>query len=587
MNPDSPTSSFFTRFGILQRALLMSALFVLVLIVSFVFVGSEVDKMHGTADKVGEAVDNQNLTLQEQSGLLDRQQAVMKLQSLVLEAYNQYNILIYWRFDSVITGEPNAITEAKKAELALRAKLDEISQNSEETAESAEVLEYYIDRFNQPMTTAFELVQADAEPFAIRAQVGQAQGHSLAMNSMFEGLLASAAEAVKAASDGVVATGERMGVSAGRVSEARRSLISRAADLSTSVLVILAVAACITIIVGGGLAFSITRPVSRLTKVIGDIERQSDLGRRIRYDRQDEIGDIARALNRMFEKFQQSLLQVASTGSALQRMADESATVSKATCSTATDMMSEADQVATASNEMAVTVKGINDSTSAAVAQVEAAVAACEAGRNSIGSTTHAMSLLASQIQETAEDIRALVRSTDQIGSVLEVIRGIAEQTNLLALNAAIEAARAGEQGRGFAVVADEVRNLAKRTQDSTAQIQQMIGELHSGTELVVGSIERGRQKAEVTLQQADTSTNAITTILQAVGAISVTNQHISEATREQMLAAESIDQSITSISQLSSRLTQAAEATSATSAGLKGMVSEMNQVVSSFKLKG
>ena len=587
MTTVSPVTYFFTRFGILQRALLMSALFVLVLIVSFLFVASEVKKMHGTAERVGVAVDNQNIALQEQSALLVKQLAVLKLQSLILDAYNYYNLFIYWRFDSVITGEINAVTEASKAEEALRVKLSQVAELGGETAESVEVLEYYIDMFNLPMTRAFELVQAEAEPFAVRSFVGQAQTQSLSMNSMFEGLLASAAESVKAASDGVISTGERLGVSAGRVSEARTSLVTRADNLSTSVLIILAVAALITVVVGGGLAYSITRPVSRLTGVIKSIERHSDLGKRIRYDRQDEIGDIARALNRMFDKFQDSLLRVARTGSELQRTADDSADVSEATFDTSAELKSEADSVATASNEMAVTVKGINDSTQSAVQQVDAAVLACEAGRKSIAATTGAMSQLASQIQETAEDIRALVKSTDQIGSVLDVIGGIAEQTNLLALNAAIEAARAGEQGRGFAVVADEVRNLAKRTQDSTAQIQQMIGELHAGTELVVSSIERGRRKAEVSLQQADTSTGAIDIILAAVEAISATNHHISEATREQMLAAESIDQSISSISHLSNDLNEAAETTSASSVSLKGMVTEMNQVVSSFKLKG
>ena len=247
-------------------------------------------------------------------------------------------------------------------------------------------------------------------------------------------------------------------------------------------------------------------------------------------------------------------------------------------------MRSETDQVATASNEMAVTVKGINGHTDEAVEQARTAAEACRSGQQIIAQTMHAIETLADRIFESAESVRQLAGNADNIGSVLDVIRSIAEQTNLLALNAAIEAARAGEAGRGFAVVADEVRTLAKRTGDSTDEIQKMIERLQNDTQQVVTKMESSREQATTTLSSAGQTTSAIEHILTSVTAINSTNEQISHATQEQTEAAESIDQSIVNISQLTGDVSDAATKTAQASESLRAMVDELKRLVVQFR---
>ncbi len=240
--------------------------------------------------------------------------------------------------------------------------------------------------------------------------------------------------------------------------------------------------------------------------------------------------------------------------------------------------------VATATNQMAVTVKGINDSTEDAVKQATEAQQACLHGQEIVTRTMKDIESLTEQINNSSSAVQNLVKETDSIGSVLDVIRGIADPTNLLALNAAIEAARAGEQGRGFAVVADEVRSLASKTGDSTEEIQKMIEKLQAGATSAASQMTLSSTNASHTLEQAALTTESINGILQSVEAINNTNQHIAHATEEQSTAADSIDQSIVRISQLTNDVTAAAEHTFEASEQLSKMVDEIHNLVVQFK---
>ncbi|MEH6472895.1 MAG: methyl-accepting chemotaxis protein [Halopseudomonas sp.] len=209
---------------------------------------------------------------------------------------------------------------------------------------------------------------------------------------------------------------------------------------------------------------------------------------------------------------------------------------------TVSEQQLQTDQVATAMNQMTATVQEV----------AQAADQQAKSGHAVVNGTIESINTLASEVERASGVIEALAQDSNSIGGILDVIRGIAEQTNLLALNAAIEAARAGEQGRGFAVVADEVRSLAKRTQESTEEIQQMIEKLQAGAGDAVAVMESGKTQAQQSVEKAAETGEALASIKQAIAAIAAINDmniHIASASEEQSSVAEEINQNVVAIS--------------------------------------
>lgn len=347
---------------------------------------------------------------------------------------------------------------------------------------------------------------------------------------------------------------------------------------------ITATAVVISLLVGYLLARSIVRPIKRLQSVIESIEVNNDLTRRVNYTGSDEVGAIGIAFNSMVNKFSGIISNVHQATESLSRAAEESAVISEKTSSNSDRLRQETEMVATATTEMAVTVKGVNKNTDDAVTQVTGAQSACLEGQQVLSITLDAIKALTDDIQQSKDVIQSLAKDSDEIGSVLDVIRAIAEQTNLLALNAAIEAARAGEQGRGFAVVADEVRSLAQRTGDSTTEIQRMIESLQGSAKKAVSHIDSSSNKATHTIEQAGKTGSVIATIMTSIDSIHQTSQQISLATEEQAAAAESIDKSILTISHLTGEVSNAADQTHNSSEELAALVNQLNGLISQFK---
>lgn len=215
----------------------------------------------------------------------------------------------------------------------------------------------------------------------------------------------------------------------------------------------------------------------------------------------------------------------------------------------------EVDKVATAMTQMSATVQEVARNATEAAEAAQRADDETTNGKNVVSQAIEAIDLLATEVDQAANVIHRLEHDSDEIGAVLDVIRGIAEQTNLLALNAAIEAARAGEQGRGFAVVADEVRTLAQRTQQSTQEIQNMIERLQAGAQDAVKAMEQGRTRAQAGVTQAAEAGASLETITNAVSTISDMNAMIATAAEEQSVVAEEINLNITSISDMADKM--------------------------------
>jgi len=244
----------------------------------------------------------------------------------------------------------------------------------------------------------------------------------------------------------------------------------------------------------------------------------------------------------------------------------------------------ETDQLAAALNEMAATSQEVARNTAAAANAARQADSETQAGREVVNQAIDAIDHLAQEVVSAADVVHRLEAESGKIGTVLDVIRGIAEQTNLLALNAAIEAARAGEQGRGFAVVADEVRSLASRTQQATQEIQQMIGRLQGGANEAVRVMEQSRSKAQVSVQEAARVGTSLATIAHAVDTINDMNTQIASAAEEQSAVTETLNRNVTTISQLSNKTAEIARDTAHDSAQLARLAGNLESLVLQFR---
>ena len=312
---------------------------------------------------------------------------------------------------------------------------------------------------------------------------------------------------------------------------------------------------------------------------------EGDLTQRLKTTSSDEIGVLVTQFNRFVEKLQLIISNINNSTVLLASAAEEMSLVSAESSKNMSRQTMETEQVATAMNEMTATVQEVTNSAQTAASSAVEASSAADNGQQIVGKTVSAINTLAGEVEHAASVISRLEKDTETIGGVLDVIRGISEQTNLLALNAAIEAARAGEQGRGFAVVADEVRTLAGRTQDSTTEIQSMIESLQSGAAEAVKVMGNGEEKAKDGVEQAAQAGAALQEINGAVSSIRDMNMHIASAAEEQGNVAEEINRNIHTINEIGVQTTQSAEQAAHASQEISNLANELQQEVGQFKV--
>jgi len=299
----------------------------------------------------------------------------------------------------------------------------------------------------------------------------------------------------------------------------------------------------------------------------------------------DELGDLGQVFNGTVAKIHDLIERVGHTVSQVELQAGQVETVSARSNQAVSGQRMQIEQVATAMNQMSSTAQEVARSAAAAVSSAHSVNDETVNGRGLVQSQQDSIARLASEIDQSVRVINQLAADSQSISSVLEVIKSIAEQTNLLALNAAIEAARAGEQGRGFAVVADEVRTLARRTQHSTEEIEHMISRLHSGVAAAVKAMGTSHEMASGTVEQSDKVQQALENILGAVGMIVDQNQQIAAAVEQQTAVAHDIDQNIVEINRAGEHAAQGAHQTEAASRQLSIQVIELKQLIGAFRV--
>ena len=333
------------------------------------------------------------------------------------------------------------------------------------------------------------------------------------------------------------------------------------------------------------LSLGISNPIKRTVNAMNDIaEGEGDLTMRLDENGKDEIAMLAVAFNQFAEKVRKTVSQVAGSTAQLASAAEELDTITRETTEGVLQQQNETEQVATAMNEMTATVQEVARHAGEAASFAQSANKESVSGKNIVSETTAVINKLAAEIEQSANVINELESDSENIGSVLDVIKGIAEQTNLLALNAAIEAARAGEQGRGFAVVADEVRTLASRTQQSTEEIQNMIERLQRNSRQAVEVMQASKDCAGASVEKADEASTSLTAITQAVTNISDMNVQIATAAEEQSSVSEEINRNISNINDVVRQTAEGTGQISEASSELAQLSNDLQLLVSQFK---
>ncbi|MCS3470284.1 methyl-accepting chemotaxis protein [Pseudomonas sp. JUb42] len=334
------------------------------------------------------------------------------------------------------------------------------------------------------------------------------------------------------------------------------------------------------------IARSIVKPLQVTVGAMANIASgESDLTRALDTHGSDEVSQLARHFNDFTAKLRGVINQLQQSATSLGQASSAMGNDSAQALSRSQQQSQQMDLVATAVNEVTYGVQDVAKNAEHAAKEMRDAEAQANQGQVNIDSSLRQIDHLSGTIEQAVEVIRTLSSESTQIGGVLEVISSIAEQTNLLALNAAIEAARAGEQGRGFAVVADEVRLLAQRTQKSTAEIQGMIERLQTHSNAAVKVIGDSSRSSQLTIEQANLAGQSLGSIIQALRNLNSLNTSIASATLEQSHVVEDINQNVTQAAQLSQSTALAAEQSSTASLHLKDLSEQLNSLLRQFKV--
>ncbi|MDR6712634.1 methyl-accepting chemotaxis protein [Pseudomonas hunanensis] len=351
---------------------------------------------------------------------------------------------------------------------------------------------------------------------------------------------------------------------------------------------LLAGATALALLLGLIAAWVITRQIVvplRYTLTAAERVASGDLSHNLKVDRRDELGQLQASMQRMTQGLRELIGGIGDGVTQIASAAEELSAVTEQTSAGVNNQKVETDQVATAMNQMAATVHEVARNAEQASEAALMADQQAREGDRVVSEAIAQIERLAGEVVNSSEAMNQLKAESDKIGSVLDVIKSVAQQTNLLALNAAIEAARAGEAGRGFAVVADEVRSLAQRTQQSTEEIEELIAGLQSGTQRVASVMDASRGLTDSSVELTRRAGGSLETITRTVSSIQAMNQQIATAAEEQSAVAEEINRSVMNVRDISDQTSAASEETASSSVELARLGTHLQGLVGRFRL--
>ncbi|EAR07618.1 Methyl-accepting chemotaxis protein [Reinekea sp. MED297] len=539
----------------------------------------------------------QQSELQAQQDAIAAQQSALELQQAVFTVYQTYPRFLFWRLASTSSLSDSDIRNGDTAQEELIVAADALRTIDEELADAIDLFLLDMEDFNSKVSQAIEAFQNDNVNQG-RSLVSASQNHVISMSSMLEVVLFVSDEVLFEANEQVgqrltaletsVAAVEQAGFTLGQavneVSTNSNDIALNIEARQSQVFIVLGIVLILSVLVSMALSRSIIGPLNQLKQTIETIDHQNDLSLEADVSRRDELGLIAKSVNSLLTHFREMVESVRTSASSIVSET-ETQTQSNQQVSTAlADLNSEVDSVATAINEMTATVRGINDITTEAAQSARTGSQHCEDGQAQAAHSSESVLNLNDRLVEAGERLTQLEARTEQIYAIVDVIQSVSEQTNLLALNAAIEAARAGEQGRGFAVVADEVRTLAQRTDQSSGEIKQLVEQFAQEVNTTVQSVNDAKQAAIGAAEYSDAAKTSIAELFDTVTSIERMNVQISESTQEQTDATTALDASVSRISDLLSDIAQRANLTTDAMTRLKASTTELEAQSAQFR---
>lgn len=467
---------------------------------------------------------------------------------------------------AVTTGDEEALANAKNYAESTRDNLNQLkSINPKLSAEADKIL----NNFEAYFQVAFGVSESMVNNTADFSKIGEL---SAKMNNGFEQTTANLKQ-----------------FTAARLA-AFENAIQDSNDAASSIIYLGIIMGVVTTLLLFATAIPIVKGIKgSIVKVVDSLrdiaQEDGDLTVRIQTNSEDEIGELVKWFNQFMEKLQGVVRDIVNTTLPLSKLAQDLNHLTEETNQIIDVQRHSADSAKRAVDDMSHSVSAVAESAAEASSAANDASGAAKDGQNVVDSTVRSIQDLANNVKETGDVIQKLESDSNQVGVVLDVIKGIAEQTNLLALNAAIEAARAGEQGRGFAVVADEVRTLASRTQKSTEEIQTTIEQLQNAARMAVSAMDKGIERAEQSVETANKAGSSLSVITETISRISQMNDQIARSTEEQQTVSNTIVSHVDEINQRTEETSSSSGKLAEAGAELAELATNLEAIARQFKV--